>query len=428
MKLRFPCILTAALTLGVFVSAAEELKPVAKALGSDFGGAISCTIQYAHEDIWARTASETGVIAVNADELVPGQQLDVVVAFGGATTDRSGNTDVTYDVKITKPDGSESVAGKDLIAHRGRATNPKLVSHPTEMLKLSFSPKDAPGKYRIAATIKDHVAKIEVSVAQEVKLLPDTSAEPLPAIFTDGDFSNWLMHYYLKPEPRLALTILQWISKNKKVSENANAWPAILGQYEMILRDNPWLVPTFMARLANSGTPTDERATLLYVLAYVYREQDNFALNLPESDREYFQLARHQHWPDPSREIVEAGQLDTLWGRFFGTGAYAPIESLVAVLDYHVYHGKLEEFKKLSVKPAHPPVEVYKDVIFGAALWSLKSNAQQHPLVRDYCGTMLRNYKGTDSDIRVLLAMVVGATVHTSDGHDVDLSKPPVGK
>ena len=300
-----------------------------------------------------------------------------------------------------------------------------MVSHPEQLLNLSFSAQDTPGTYRIAATVKDHVANLQVTVAQDVQLLAGNSPVALPAGFDTAQASEWITHYYLNPQPRLLVPVLMWISKDTTNYSNPNAWPPVLGLSEMILRDNPWLVPAFVARLANAGTATAERATLLYVLAYVYRDDDNFALQLPESDREYFQLARHQHWPDPSREIIEGGQLDVLWGRFFATGAYAPIQALVAVLDHHVYHGKIEEFKKLPVKPGQPPVEVLKEITFNAALWSLKSNAKQHRLVHDYCAQILKNYKGTDNDIRVMLAIIVEATVHTPDGREIDLSKPP---
>ncbi|MDB6128037.1 MAG: hypothetical protein JWM35_1933, partial [Verrucomicrobia bacterium] len=338
---------------------------------------------------------------------------------------RSGQADVTYDVTITKPDGSQQSAAKDLVAHRGKALDPKLVSHPEQLLNLAFSAQDIPGTYRIAATVKDHVANLQVTVSQDVLLLPGNSPVALPAGFDANQSAEWLSHYYLNPQPRMLLPVLQWISKDTKTYSNPNAWPPVLGLCEMILRDNPWVVPTFVSRLTNAGTPTPERATVLYVLAYVYRDDENFGLQLPESDREYFQLARHQHWPDPSSGITEGGQLDTLWGRFFATGAYAPIQALVAVLDYHVYHGKIDEFKKLSIKPAQAPVEVYKEIVFNAALWSLKSNAKQHRLVHDYCAQMLKNYKGTDNDVRVMLAIIVEATVRTPDGRDIDLSQPP---
>ena len=106
MKFRFPVLLLAFASLVALTRSADAPKPMAKALGSEFGAIIICTTQYAHEDIWNYTASETGVIASGTTDLVPGQRLDVVVAFGGAAN-RGGKADVTYDVTITKPDGTQ---------------------------------------------------------------------------------------------------------------------------------------------------------------------------------------------------------------------------------------------------------------------------------------------------------------------------------
>ena len=61
------------------------------------------------------------------------------------------------------------------------------------------------------------------------------------------------------------------------------------------------------------------------------------------------------------------------------------------MLAYRPYKDAFEEYKKLERKPAKPPVEVYKSIVFGTATWSLRSNIQQDKVVRDYCeGILLR--------------------------------------
>ena len=59
------------------------------------------------------------------------------------------------------------------------------------------------------------------------------------------------------------------------------------------------------------------------------------------------------------------------------------------MLGYYPYKDALGEYRKLEKPPARLPVEVQKSLVFGAAVWSLRSNIQQDKVVRDYCEGML---------------------------------------
>ena len=87
-----------------------------------------------------------------------------------------------------------------------------------------------------------------------------------------------------------------------------------------------------------------------------------------------------------------------------------PIRELVAVLAYYPHKDALDEFRKLEKKPARPPVEVQKSIIFGAAVWSLRSNIRQDKVVRDYCEGMLLR-KELPETLRPWLAGIFQAAV-----------------
>jgi hypothetical protein len=200
------------------------------------------------------------------------------------------------------------------------------------------------------------------------------------------------MQYHRKPEPHRLLAAIRFFAahppagaKPRRDAEDGT-W---LGFFEQILSDNPWLLAHAVARLKQADGR--ERELLSTLLAYAKRDDPAFTQSLPKAARNALKAHANERWPVPTKEPLRGQQLDVLWGRFFASGRYEPIRELVAVLAYHPFKDALEKYKQLEKKPAKPPVEVHKSIIFGVATWSLRSNIQQDKLVRDYCeGILLR--------------------------------------
>lgn len=349
------------------------------------------TIQYAHQDIWAKTPNGRGPAFTAVGQVVRGQPVHLLVSTAHFATDAEGLAEVNYRIISLQPDGTAGVAqdGLKLIA-RGKAGDPRYIHRAAEQVIWSADPDDPLGIWRIIVEATDAISGQTIRREQPIMVCPDDLLqEPLPPGTNEG---RWLISYHRKPVPQQLLAAVKWIAENppagakpRRDAENG-AW---LGFFEQVLADNPWLLLHVVARLDKAEGR--ERELLATCLAYAKREELNFFQNLPAKAREAFMLRRVETWPVPTPEPLTGTQLDVLWGRFFASGRFAPLRELVAVLAYHPYKDALDEYKKLERKPAKPPVELNKNAVFQAAVWSLRANMEQDKVVRDYCeGILLR--------------------------------------
>lgn len=216
-----------------------------------------------------------------------------------------------------------------------------------------------------------------------------------PALAEGFDPQNWLTHYYLQPTPDLALPALRELHLQLPADKRPGALPPLLGFYDQVLRDNPRLLPAFAARLADADP--DEAFLLSLVLGFHFRHASD-AKPAELDDAAWDRLAdfRAYDWPsDPDAPLTDITQLDALWGRFFAAGRYADLQTLLAPLAHHADLGAAERWQKetraapvpgadLNGALADAPPEVKRDLLLRSTLWSLRSNAGQHPLVRTY--------------------------------------------
>lgn len=363
-------------------------------VGEKFAGLdviVLPTIQYAHEDIWAKTPSERGPAYSGVGQVVRGQAVHILVSATNWTIDADQNAEVNYRISFIRPDGETGVTKTGLqLIPRGPIGDRRYVCMAREQTVFIATKDDPLGKWRVAVEATDLVGKVTLRREQPFTVVGnEVLEEPLPV---GTDQGRWLMSYHNKPVPHQLLAVVRLMAENppagakpRRDAENG-AW---LGFFEQALTDNPWLLPHVIARLEKARGR--ERELLSTLLAYAKRDDLSFYQTLPEAAREAFMLRRLETWPVPSKEPLQGAQLDVLWGRFFASGRYEPIRELISVLAYHPYKDALDEYKKLKKKPAKPPVDVFKSAVFGAATWSLRSNMQQDKVVRDYCeGILLR--------------------------------------
>jgi len=349
------------------------------------------TIQYAHEDIWTKTPNGRGPAFTAVGQIVRNQSVHILVSTARFATDPEGTAEVNYRLISIRPDGTRGSEQEGLkLIPRGKSGDPRYVHRAAEQVVWAIGNDDPLGTWRVVVEATDVISGARVRREQPITVCDDELLqEPLPP---EADQGRWLVNYHRKPVPQQLLAAVKFIAetppataKPRPDAENG-AW---LGFFEQVLADNPWLLPPIIARLEKAAGR--ERELLATCLAYAKRDELSFFQTLPEKAREAFMLHRVQTWPAPTNEPLSGIQLDVLWGRFFASERFAPIHDLVAVLAYHPYKDALEKFKKLEKKPRGLPVEVQKSAVFGAAVWSLRSNIQQDKVVRDYCeGILLR--------------------------------------
>ncbi|HTJ79209.1 MAG TPA: hypothetical protein VL357_09450 [Rariglobus sp.] len=368
---------------------------------------LVATIQYATHDFYAHTTDHTGPDFQGTSRLFPGQRVDLVVLAKNYALNPAGSASLVYDLAITYPDGRTQQAGHDLRLCVGPVPDSGLLAYASQTASFSTDPGDPPGNYTFTVTAHDRVAG-GAPVAKTATLQAIPYAEP--ALPTDFNPSGWMASYYLNPSPALALPALFKIAAALP-RDNTDAWPPILGFYEEVLKANPWLAPVFKARLQNA-TPED-RTLLLFVLGYAWRHDPAFA-GLSKGP-----------WPDVDDGVLDdPRQLDLLWGRFFATGAFAPINRIVSALRMHDALGALDRLKASNPKASSPTPEVMRELVLKSAQWSLGRNARAHPLVYRYCEWILAQ-NDSDDAFKSLLSTVAPERTPSAERPSVFFPSPP---
>jgi hypothetical protein len=92
--------------------------------------------------------------------------------------------------------------------------------------------------------------------------------------------------------------------------------------------------------------------------------------------------------------IYNAGKyMDAQWGMFMATGGKGPIYKIIEVITKYGEYSEFGNNNKVNKKPStrDEKEDLIKRQIYKTAMWSLKSNAEQHPVVRKYCHDILFN-------------------------------------
>jgi hypothetical protein len=356
------------------------------------------TPQVAHGDLFLHTLTGTGPRYQAPTRLHRGQRAFILPFARNYAFDALQHCDLTFEVTIHKPDGTLDGAPLSASLWQDEAASPGLLLYPATTVSFHAEPADPLGEYRFVVRVHDHLADETVQLERTL-LLEDYAPPALPA---DFDPDRWFHAYYLDPAPELALPALPRFFAKLPAHRRAGAVPPLLGFYDQILTDNPWLLPAFAARLAAAGP--DEAFALSLVLGFHLR-----ALDQPPTGIEpglWARLAdfRTHTWPaDPDSPLLHAAQLDALWGRFFASALYAPVGRLLEPLANTADLGATERWRSTLPPPEpgeEPPVpdledpatppELRREVLLRTALWSLRANARQHPLVRGYLEQTLR--------------------------------------
>jgi len=347
---------------------------------------LVATTQYSTHDFYTHTLDHTGPDFHGVTRIFPGQGIELVLLAQNFAVTADGKASLLYDLDITYPGGRTQSAGKDLKLSVGPVPDASLLAYASQTATYSTDPGDPLGNYTFTATVHDRAAgKTVLRKTVTVEVVP-YAEPPLPPGFNP---ETWMTSYYLDPSPSLALPALFKIASILP-KNNPDSWPPVLGFYEQVLKANPWLAPVFQERLKNAGAA--DRNLLLFILGYAWRHDPTFS------------SPNKGPWPDvDTGELNDPMQIDLLWGRFFATGAFAPLDRIAATLHMHRYLGALDKLKASTPAATAPTPEVMKELVLKSSLWSLGRNARVHPLVLRYCEWILAQ-KNPDPTFNALLA------------------------
>lgn len=195
------------------------------------------------------------------------------------------------------------------------------------------------------------------------------------------DAAEWMTSYYKSPSPSRFIPEVRSLVKEGALKRENSKLP-IIAFLSQVMRANPDKIESWLEEFENID---DDQKAVLYASAwYSHTEQ---ALS-------YFKQRKlHKYLEEPAPDILalkvnNPSVLDMLWGYYFATGEEEPIRRIITAFDYSKFAGALEKHKD-SEKTKQQMDEIYWDVFFGAAMWSLDSNCRQHQAVQNICETIL---------------------------------------
>jgi hypothetical protein len=322
------------------------------------------------EDEWYHTTSDHKPKIKAVHKAVVGQPIQICVLTVGYALGAKGHTDLRYDVKITKPDGTSYYDRKGLELCVGDGIGAAGVQLAREGLGISFDPPDPRGEYLVRVEIHDEVAHSSASVDAKISLIEFPAAIP----FKDADELNeWVWAY---PESAEATRVIDAIAAAGEVELLGGAKPDPLVRefLRQLLRANKFLEPVLAERFPRFGHAA--RLAVLEVVAGTPCDAQPLLLVATDEERKAYEALVQARRPDPLQgPMRDTQQLRETLGIYFATGTYAPIRRLVTALS-------LDDQAQVGQGP-----EAMK-VVERVARWALGKHLV-FPRIRAYCEWML---------------------------------------
>ena len=132
-----------------------------KSIGG-LGGWLVVTPDNDWESKW-NTPPETVPYFSEASVVKYGEQLTILTFYINPGIDRTGSIHLVCNIRITKPDGSQSVSAEDIDCAKGELKgNPRNVRMTSAVLKYIGEEGDLPGKWIVEVDLKDIVRNVTV--------------------------------------------------------------------------------------------------------------------------------------------------------------------------------------------------------------------------------------------------------------------------
>lgn len=379
-----------------------------------FEPALVVTTQVAHADLFYAALLGAGPGYRQATRLYRGQRAFILPLAGNYAVARDGRTDLTFELSLTKADGTRDGAKIYGPLHQEKVADSRQLLFPASVITYFAEAGDPAGEYRFTVHIQDNLGGENIVLDHKFTVADYTP----PPVAPGFEAENWVQSYYLNPDPALALPVVAPLFAKLSAARRNTALPAIIGFYDQVLSDNTWLLPAFFTRLA--AAEPDEAYGLSIILGFHLRAATTPPAACPPEVWQRLETFRSYTWPNPDAPLTEASQLDCLWGRFYASGLYAPVSRLLEPLENHAdlgagarYNssraGATESADDSAAEPAATPPAVLREQILRAALWSLGDNAKLHPLVRAYLEITLRNGKLAETPRALLTRLITPA-------------------
>jgi hypothetical protein len=247
---------------------------------SSFG--FDCTISASYDrafpDKWAHAPSEFSPFLLRSDTVYAGLPWGIYVFFKGYSRNDSGKADIFFSYKIVNPNGAvfRDTSGISAVSGFVAKDSGTLLSRFIPL--VSFSRKEAIGKYTIIVTAEDKATKAKKTASQAVIL----SGYPkiAQAHFDDISFNVWVHSYCIEPDPGRAIAAFYYFIESKMSNNEEIFWP-VFYFFQCLFSDNPALVEKLSLTFPKRSQRIQEYTVLL--LRTIQTKKGAFQSGIPDS-------------------------------------------------------------------------------------------------------------------------------------------------
>lgn len=375
------------------------------------------SIDYALADKWNKSIPQAIPKLIGVTKVEKNQKYIIYLHGHDLSVDKMNSGHVQADITMSSPANMKYLEMKDCKIVSSKLSNSGAdLLHP--VMECAFKPKDQFGKYKISARVRDLTDNTSETLEQELELVK-FKFDPFPN--SEEAFDKWYNEYHEQPAPEKAISaFFYWLSTDI-YHQDVGDFPPVFAFFLEIFRKNAYLVPHLIELFDSQDARV--RSFTLYALVQLKVHVAAFFNSLRDENASLYEEVTNINWNyDPYQELTSLlctesdtsdeqftrpnCQLDILWGTFFASGSYEPIQRLIDVLqlqDYAEYPDKLKGNTDFSLQEIQ---NVQLGLAFQAAKFSLGKYCAQHELVRIYCSHHL-NYENSPEPIKSVLESIL---------------------
>lgn len=335
-----------------------------------------------------------------------GEYFNIIPFFRNYGTSSNGQAHITYDIEVLRPDGSTDESIQQCDGHKGAASPPNLLAA-RAVVRLCFDPEDPYGEYAINITAYDHISN---QTNQQSVIIEQKKFELEMLLEKERD--DLFFSYAVAPNPSRILAAFLQTEHSFLDEDNEPLWSAIWF-FKTIFENDEFLMPHLLKAFPE-GTLKQQKDIIL-VLALMSRTDE--LPKLSSKLKTFEQVMKAGRIPNPYSEITTGNQLDMLWAEYFATGRIKPIRQLTTSLNLVKHLGTLDKIKANELDSENPKVlrTGMLEAVFQSALWSLRSNCEQSPLLFPYCVNILDSEE-LDGPAQRVFAMLLKSIAEDQKG------------
>jgi hypothetical protein len=314
---------------------------------------LSCklvlTIDGSVSDRWEHTTSGQKINVPEASTVVKQQMLWACVFFSHCAHDAKGNANVTYDVRVTKPDGGVYYEGKGLDGWNLASGDETGVLLAKTLFAVSFDPPDPLGEYTVLITVHDSISGASATDTHKIGLV---DYKPGAKVASTDELGDWLGRYSTAPEPERAIPALLALAKQPTAARGSK-FSTATGFFLEVLDSNAWLCPLVLAEYKDQDAVT--RGEMLRLLARSGCDLHELEGKLDAHDREIWSELAHREKHDPMHDPISGREdINELLGRFAASAKLGPVARLCDALA----PDETGAVAKTSVHDSHSGIDV----------------------------------------------------------------------